>query len=463
MQPSTPKLEPSPERERLIQELSGRFSPAGIRRRRLHRTVGTGLWLVWIQVLSASRRLLDIVAAALLLLVLSPLLVLLYLAARARGGGLRRTERLGRWGIVFFELGFDSGPFRHLPALWNVLRGDLAFVGPRPVSPVDVSPVDRLAFRRFKVRPGLICLWWIRQRANIAYGSESESDAEYLESQSLWNDMAIGLRAIPAAFYGGGVAAAPDQIDFLGIRIDNLSMDEAIDSMLAHAEQPLSARLAGQGTMAAFINADCVNISYRDADYREILRRSGMVLADGIGVKLAGRILNTHIRQNVNGTDLFPRLCAEMERRGTGLYLLGGQPGIAAAVADWVHAKFPQLNIRGHHHGFFKPEETGRILQEIRDSGAQILLVAFGAPRQEKWISKHLAETGVGLAMGVGGLFDFYSGRIRRAPAWVREIGMEWFYRFIQEPRRMWRRYFVGNAVFLWRVLWNRLRGGETV
>ncbi len=392
-------------------------------------------------------------AAALLLL--APLLLLLLIAARAKGGGIARTERLGRWGIVFDEFSFDSGPMRDLPALWNVLKGDLAFVGPRPVAADEVSPTDRFAWRRFKVRPGLVCLWWIRKRANIAYGSESESDSEYLDSQSLWNDMAIGLRAIPAAFYGEGVAAAPDEIDFLGIRIDNLSMDEAIDNILARAVAPIPSQ-------ACFINADCVNISYRDQDYRQILRTSGLVLADGIGIKIAGRILNTNIRQNVNGTDLFPRLCAEMEIRQTGLYLLGGQPGIAAAVADWIGRNYPQVRVLGHRHGFFKPEETEEVLRGIRDSGARVLLVAFGAPRQEKWIAQNLAATGVGVAMGVGGLFDFYSGRIKRAPAWVREIGMEWFYRFIQEPRRMWRRYFVGNAVFLRRVVWNRLRGGET-
>jgi len=321
------------------------------------------------------------------------------------------------------------------------------------VGPGDVSAADRSAWRRFNVRPGLICLWWIRQRTNIAYGTESDADSEYLDSRSIWGDVAIGLRAIPAAFYGEGIAVAPERIDFLGIPIHNLTMDETIDRILHFANQRVPSRLC-------FVNADCVNISCRDAEYKDILQNADIVVADGIGVKLAGRILNTNIRQNVNGTDLFPLLCAEMERRQKGLYLLGGKPGVAGDVAAWIAKRFPGLPVRGHRHGFFSAAETPAVLRGIRDSGAEILLVAFGAPRQDKWIRDHLDATGAKLAMGVGGLFDFYSGRISRAPVWVRELGMEWFYRFVQEPRRMWRRYFVGNAVFLSRVVLFRLRGG---
>jgi N-acetylglucosaminyldiphosphoundecaprenol N-acetyl-beta-D-mannosaminyltransferase len=108
--------------------------------------------------------------------------------------------------------------------------------------------------------------------------------------------------------------------------------------------------------------------------------------------------------------------------------------------------------ISGAHHGFFSEAEEADVLETIRRSGAAVLLVAFGAPKQDLWISRNLAAAQVRVAMGVGGLFDFYSGRIPRAPSWMRELGLEWMYRFIQEPRRMWRRYFVGNVVFLYRV-----------
>ena len=447
---SAPAGQENQKRQRRIRELDERFSPSGIRRKQLNRRVRGTAWLLWVQVLAGTRRLVDLTLAGISVVALSPLLLILYLLS----GGIARTPRLGRWGIVYNELSFASGPMRRVLALVNVLKGDLALVGPRPVSPGDLSAADRLAWRRFNIRPGLICLWWIRQRTNIAYGSESDADAEYVDSQSFWGDVAIGLRAIPAAFYGEGVSAAPDQIDFLGIRIDNLAMDEAIQNIVAKSGE-------SKPSQFSFVNADCVNISYRDPEYRRILRRSAVVLADGIGVKLAGRILNTNIRQNVNGTDLFPRMCAELERQQIGLFLLGGRPGVVDDVAAWVHRNYPGLPLRGQQHGYFSQEETPEVLEEIRNSGAQILLVAFGAPRQEKWIAEHLDAVGAKVAMGVGGLFDFYSGRIARAPLWVREIGMEWFYRFIQEPRRMWRRYFVGNAVFLTRVVMSRFHGRE--
>jgi N-acetylglucosaminyldiphosphoundecaprenol N-acetyl-beta-D-mannosaminyltransferase len=438
------------ERQLLIGQLSDRFSPAGIRKRQFHRRFESNLWLVWVQILSGVRRALDLVLAFVTAVVTVPVFILCYVSARLQGGGIARIPRLGRWACVYHELCFTHGPWKSLPSLINIFRGDMSFVGPRPVMPDEVSAAERLAWRRFNVRPGLVCLWWIRKRTNIAYSSEFETDSEYLDSQSLWGDIALGLRAIPAAFYGDGISFAPDRIDFLGIPIDNLTMEEAIERMLQGAKHPLPSQVC-------FVNADSVNVAYRDAEYKVILQTAGMVLADGIGVKLAGKILNTNIRQNVNGTDLFPLLCSKMEKEGTGLYLLGGKPGVARDVAAWVSAHHPELPVRGHHHGFFSAAETPMLLQEIRDSGAEVLLVAFGVPKQEKWIREHLASAGPKLAIGVGGLFDFYSGRIPRAPIWVREIGMEWFYRFMQEPQRMWRRYFVGNAVFLTRVILHRL------
>src|SRR5581483_2598296 len=140
--------------------------------------------------------------------------------------------------------------------------------------------------------------------------------------------------------------------------------------------------------------------------------------------------------------DMFPRLCETLSGTGLGIYLLGARPGVAAAVADWVKAHHPQTEVKGFRDGYFKPEEEPEVIRQIAASGASVLLVAFGAPRQDLWIRRHLRQTGVKVAMGVGGLFDFYSGRIPRAPVWMREIGAEWLYRFIQEPRRMWRRYF---------------------
>jgi N-acetylglucosaminyldiphosphoundecaprenol N-acetyl-beta-D-mannosaminyltransferase len=155
---------------------------------------------------------------------------------------------------------------------------------------------------------------------------------------------------------------------------------------------------------------------------------------------------------------MLPYLCAAAERAGVGIYLLGGRPGVAEDAGAWMVKHYPGLTFSGSHHGYFTTEEQPGVVQQINASGAGILLVGFGAPRQDEWIALNQVHLGTMVSIGVGGLLDFYSGRIPRAPDWMRELGMEWFYRFWQEPRRMWRRYFLGNFIFLYRVMRERFR-----
>jgi len=301
------------------------------------------------------------------------------------------------------------------------------------------------------VRPGLLSLWWIRRRANIDYTTEAEVDGEYVESQSVWGDFGIALRAIPAVLYGEGVATAPDLITILGIPINNVTMTEAIETIMQWLNED-------DHSQVCFVNADCANIAYRNKAYFEVLRTARFSLADGIGLKLAGKLLAREIKQNVNGTDLFPLLCEALSGTGKGLFLLGARPEVPEYVRDWIKKNYPGVIVSGCHHGYFSPEKEPVVIDQIAKSGADLLLVAFGAPRQDTWINDHLEETGVKVAMGVGGLFDFYSGKTARAPLWVREMGMEWLYRFTQEPGRLWKRYFVGNGVFLYRVMLEKIR-----
>ncbi len=128
------------------------------------------------------------------------------------------------------------------------------------------------------------------------------------------------------------------------------------------------------------------------------------------------------------------------------------------SVREWIETNYPEVTVSGCHHGYFSPEEEPEVIARINRSGADLLLVAFGAPRQDIWIDEHLEKTGAKVAMGVGGLFDFYSGNTARAPLWMREMGMEWLFRFTQEPGRLWKRYFVGNGVFLYRVMLEKIK-----
>ncbi len=239
--------------------------------------------------------------------------------------------------------------------------------------------------------------------------------------------------------------SALPQIELFDIAIDNLTLDEAVKVLVD--------RLDGDTpTQVSFLNADCVNIACRSPEYREALQQSDLVLADGVGVRLAGELLGQPVRDNVNGTDLFPRLAAALQGTGKRIYLLGGRPGVAEGVAGWLAMNFPGVELAGWRHGYFSAEEEAEVIEAIRRSGADLVLVAFGAPRQELWIRRHLSELGAKVVIGVGGLLDFFSGRIPRAPRWIRRLGMEWCYRLYREPRRLWRRYLVGNAVYLVRL-----------
>lgn len=202
----------------------------------------------------------------------------------------------------------------------------------------------------------------------------------------------------------------PAGMTIQGIRLLNLSLDESVAAIEASLLSRTQMRVS-------FVNADCVNIASVNPAYRTALAQSDWVFIDGIGMRIAGTVLGQPVRDNVNGTDLFPRLCQMMAQHGLRLFLLGARPGIADAVAQWVTERFPTLQIAGTQDGYYAPHEEEQVLATIRQSQADLLLVAMGRPAKESWIAEHMAQTGVTLAMGVGGLFDFYSGRLPRAPS----------------------------------------------
>jgi N-acetylglucosaminyldiphosphoundecaprenol N-acetyl-beta-D-mannosaminyltransferase len=365
---------------------------------------------------------------------------------------LQGDRRVGRDGREFLVLSFRDSlvpsklfKLRSLPALLNVLSGEMAIIGPRALRPEEASLRDRGVRRRSSIRPGVISLWWVRKKANIDYSSELAVDLEYVDQRSSSGDLGIALRSVPALLSSGSQAPAPEYLKVLGVPIRNVTMDDALQMVLNAAKQsPLQ--------QICFVNTDCVNRAQRDVAYAELLRKCDVVFGDGIGIRIAGKILGQRILQNVNGTDLLPLLCAQLQRSELGIFLLGGRPGVAEAVAAWVQARYPGTRVKGTHHGYFPPSEESTVIGKINDSGAEMLMVAFGAPRQDTWIDEHRDELHVSVAMGVGGLFDFYSGMIPRAPQWLRELSLEWVFRLYQEPGRMWKRYLVGNILFLWRV-----------
>lgn len=237
---------------------------------------------------------------------------------------------------------------------------------------------------------------------------------------------------------------AGDDLSLLGLSITNVTMDEAL--ML------ISGTNEGVHTMH-FVNAHCINVAAKDEAYRTILMKADALFADGSGIRLAGKYLDCPIVDNVNGTDLFPLLCDKFAEQNKKMFLLGSAPEVAHKAGLWAEMRTGKPIIAGTAHGYFKPEEEDALVAQINESGADLLLVALGVPRQEKWIDQVQDRLHVPLCMGVGALFDFYSGTVKRAPKWMRAIGVEWVWRLLLEPRRMWRRYVVGNIVFVVRLL----------
>lgn len=245
-------------------------------------------------------------------------------------------------------------------------------------------------------------------------------------------------------------------IPLFGLNIKDTTLDEAGASIVADAKQNNRCKVF-------FLNAHCVNVAANNASYLQALQDQALLYGDGSGMRYAAKLAGFWLRDNVNGTDLFPIICREAAREQVSLALLGARPGIAQRCADNMKKQFPHLNIVWTHDGYFNPNDAESIIQSINNSGAQILLIAMGVPNQELWIARHAEKLQAPILMGVGALFDFYSGIMPRAPYFIRKLGLEWVFRLMMEPKRMFARYVLGNPIFMMRVLWRRLKGRKAL
>lgn len=175
---------------------------------------------------------------------------------------------------------------------------------------------------------------------------------------------------------------------------------------------------------------------------------------------MGARLSGTRIYYRHSTSDWFPMLCERAQARSYSMYFLGSEQGVAEQAAANLSQSFPKLEIVGTHHGYFEhtkgSEDDDRVVQSINNAAPDILLVAMSMPLQEAWIHDHLPELNARVILPVGALLDYISGRLRRPPAWMSKHGFEWLGRLIIEPRRLWRRYLIGNPLFLWRILKQR-------
>lgn len=234
----------------------------------------------------------------------------------------------------------------------------------------------------------------------------------------------------------------------LGVRVDNVNYNQALSLI----ESFIESRTPHQ---VVTVNPEFIVAAQSDEDFRTILNASSLALPDGVGLLWAARLLGHPLQERVTGVDTLQRLAALAARKGYRLFLLGAAPGVAVETAARLCQTYPGVTIVGTHAGSPAPAEEDEIVRLIQRARPDILFVAYGAPAQDKWIARNLERLGVPVAMGVGGAFDFISGRAKRAPRWVQRLGLEWLHRLLHQPWR-WRR-MLALPKFVWLVIRERL------
>ncbi len=240
-------------------------------------------------------------------------------------------------------------------------------------------------------------------------------------------------------------------VEVLGLPVTKLGPGDALQQIARIYEQEAPA-------VVAYANAHTLNLAWTDPSYRDVLHRASIVLNDGSGIALAARMQGDPFPANLNGSDFNPQILGLSAERGWPVYFLGARPGVAERAADAMKQRYPALQVVGCRQGYWPPEEVDEVVEGIRATGAAVIMAALGNPLQEKWLDQHLPATGARLGVGVGAFFDFMAGAVPRAPAWMNRWGIEWVFRLVQEPSRLWKRYVLGNPLFLARVVRERVK-----
>jgi len=397
----------------------------------------------------STQRFFDLITSSLLLCFLMPFLLYRGILAYWQTKKIFDChQEIGYGKRPFYRLEFagDQGG-KAFAVLINVFRNDLAWAGVRALASEEAEKLSTTSgLHHFDFKPGVVSAYLAKKNVGLDYDDEFKTDYEFFSKVTLKAYIGLCLRALIGALLdGNNPREVPPILHFWGINIVNTTMTEALDWIEQRVQN-------NQKALIAFVNPACLNIAYTNQAYHQVLQNVDRILPDGIGIKIGCRLLNQSLLANINGTDLFPRLCERVADHSYSLYLLGGMDGVAEKAAITMQQRYPNLKIAGFHDGYFSDQQESSIIEMINNSGAAILLVGFGVPKQELWLASHRDQLNPIVCMGIGGLFDYYSGRIPRAPVWMREIGLEWSWRLIQEPSRMWKRYIIGNPLFLYRV-----------
>lgn len=245
------------------------------------------------------------------------------------------------------------------------------------------------------------------------------------------------------------------KIHMLNTQIHNLNMDQTVSLVQEAIENKRQIHHVA-------VNAGKIVQMQTNRELRESVNNSDLINADGQAVIWASRFLNKPLQERVAGIDLMHKLVDLANTKGYSIYLLGAKDTVVKAVANSYQKEYGEQIIAGYRDGYFTKEQEPLIAKDIAKSGAQILFVAITSPIKENFLYQNREQlSGINLIMGVGGSFDVVAGVTKRAPNWMQKAGLEWFFRFLQEPRRMWKRYLVGNSKFIWLVLKERFKKSE--
>lgn len=223
-----------------------------------------------------------------------------------------------------------------------------------------------------------------------------------------------------------------DKVNILGVNVDMLTVKEAAARIFSF----LDGKNAHGCNMVFTPNSEIIMMGYKDDEFRDILNSADVLAADGIGVVYASRILKKPLKERCAGYDISVELLKMLDKTQHGLFLFGGKPGVAEKARDELLKDYPGLNISGVRNGYFSDNEENDIVDQINNSGADVVFVCLGAPKQEKWIYRHRNELKVKAALGVGGSLDVFAKNTKRAPDIFCRLGLEWFYRLVKEPSR---------------------------
>lgn len=220
-----------------------------------------------------------------------------------------------------------------------------------------------------------------------------------------------------------------ETVTILGVAIDKITASEALKKAEELVKTP--------GVSMIFTpNPEIVMAGYEDASFKQILNSADLCTPDGIGVVYASRMLKDPVPERVPGFDLTCGLLESIAKTGESVFLFGAKPGVAEKAKENLEKQYPGLQVAGCHDGYFKEEQEASIVEQINASGAKLLLVCLGAPKQEKWIYRHRHDLKVNLCMGVGGALDVFAGEVNRAPEFFIKCNLEWFYRMCKQPSR---------------------------